>query len=137
MKFKANSITKAGFDLQRYFELNIDHGDKKIEVLFPNPEILSHEVSFEAQEIDEGWAIDIDKGKINYVMNSAVKSLRNEALNSNLLPDAKDNAEEIIRTIFQPIALSNPYPYTVVLKFGEDERILWDFGDQDYSKIFL
>lgn len=131
--FKAKSITKAGFRLDKYFELKINHKSRQIEILFPEPEILSHEVNFTAEKLDESWAVNIDKDKINHVMRSDYQSLKNEALKSSLLADSKKNVEKIIKVIFQPISYATPYPYSVILKFKNDEIIIWDFKTHDYS----
>lgn len=132
----ATSVTKAGFKLQEHFELIFDHENKVIEVHLGEPQILSHEVNYQAKNIDKGWAVPIKPEMVNQVINEASGILYDHALNqSNLLDKAWENAQAVIKTIFQPIVLSTPEPYMVKLYArGYGETIIFNPESEDIRR---
>ncbi len=132
----ATSVTKAGFKLQEYFELIFDHENKVIEVHLGEPQILSHEVNYQAKNIDKGWAVPIKPEMVNQVINEARDILYDHALNnSNLLDKSWENAQVVIKTIFQPIVLSTPEPYTVKLYTkGYGEKVIFSPESQELRR---
>ncbi|MCE7993380.1 MAG: hypothetical protein HEP71_15445 [Roseivirga sp.] len=132
----ATSVTKAGFKLQEYFELVFDHEHKVIEVHLGKPQILSHEVNYQARNLDDGWAVSIKPEMVNQVINEARDILYDHALNnSNLLDKSWENAQVVIKTIFQPIVLSTPEPYIVKLYAdGYGEKVIFSPESQGIRK---
>ena len=119
----AYSTTKAGFKLDEKFELSIDHGKEEISLILPYPRILSHEVRTELTNVDDGsWFVELDKDDFNYARATVSNTLRERAINSDLGSDATQNAKNVLKVLFSPIATSMPYPYSVTVQFGNSPK---------------
>lgn len=134
---QSNATTKAGFDLMNWFELKIDHGEQEIIIQFPTPIITSHEVNTQFKDIDNGWFVKIKESQLNNINYTINSKLRNYAWNeTNLYYDAMNNAEDLLKIIFGPISTSMPYPYTVKIRFGENnEKILIDHSNLSFDDV--
>jgi len=134
---RGNSTAKAGFNLRKQFTVNIDHTTQSITIIFPEPELLSHEVNFEAVNLDDGWAVEIDEEKMNYVMVTAREDLRMAALDSDLYARATENAKQVAKALFQPLASASQYPYSVNLTIGSNTYPIYDYHNLNHNDIIL
>ncbi len=89
----------------------------EIIITLPEPEVLTNEIVPKIENIEEGWFIEIDKQKINKALVNVKKILKNEALKSNILDRAKENAGSILKVIFQPIVMAADPPLKITINF--------------------
>ncbi len=119
----AEHINKIGYRLHQNFHLRVDNLKRTIEIILPEPEVLSSEPSeYLIKNLENGWFIKADKNKINYMKKQTAQILKEKALNAKNISLANKSAENFLRTIFKPIALSYPVPYDVMINFqGQNE----------------
>jgi hypothetical protein len=111
VEITAISILKVGFKLTEYFDIQLDSRNKLVTVTLPEPVILSHEVLPKIEKLDIGWLRELENKSINEGINSLRETFRAEALESNVMSRAKGQADELMNTMFTPIAqmIGNDY----------------------------
>lgn len=117
LKLRVKSIVKAGFKLDKFFNLEFDHGAKNIVLTLPEPEILSNEIDARVKKLENGWFVKIDEEKLNRENQKVREWSYDKAIESEMLKDARRNAKLILKTIFQPILLSTDPEYKISIKF--------------------
>lgn len=113
----AISVLKVGFDLQKYFELNLDPHTNTVTVTLPEPEILSHEVYPKIEKLDIGWLREVKSVDFNKNFNLLRKEFRREALESDIMDKAKDQAVEIMQLMLGPMISSMNRQYKLEVRF--------------------
>jgi hypothetical protein len=113
----AISVLKVGFDLQKYFELNLDPSSKTVTVTLPEPEILSHEVYPKIEKLDIGWMREVKNVDFNKNFNLLRKEFRREALESDIMDKAKVQAVEIMELMLGPMISSISRDYKLNVRF--------------------
>ena len=122
VEITAISILKIGFNINQYFDIQLDDRNKLVNITLPEPVILSHEVLPKIETLDIGWLREIEGKNLNEGFNSLREVFRAEAIESNIMEDAKAQAQDIMNTMFTP----------VVQNFGNDYRIKVNFrGNPD------
>lgn len=104
VEISAISILKVGFRLDQQFQIDLDSRNKLINITLPEPVILSHEVLPKVEKLDIGWLRELENKSINEGINSLREVFRAEALESNVQSRAKDQAEDLMNTMFTPVA---------------------------------
>ena len=102
---------KAGFD---FSEIDWEQKGTSIEVRLPEAKILSSEVdtdSFKVYHEDESIFNQISLEENNEALNALVTKAEEEAVNSGLLENARENAEVILTGFFQKVY--DPKEYTI------------------------
>ncbi|MBK6621502.1 MAG: DUF4230 domain-containing protein [Saprospirales bacterium] len=110
-------MLKVGFDLQKYFELNLDPSSKTVTVTLPEPEILSHEVYPKIEKLDIGWMREVKNVDFNKNFNLLRKEFRREALESDIMDKAKVQAVEIMELMLGPMISSISRDYKLNVRF--------------------
>ena len=124
VEITALSILKVGFRLNDYFDLQLDEQNKRVNITLPEPEILSHEVLPKIEKLDIGWLREVEGGNINEGVNALRESFREDALESNVMDRAKQQATELMTTMFGPLVANMGAGYTLAVSFrGAPERI--------------
>jgi hypothetical protein len=117
MEISAISVMKIGFDLQKYFNIDMNSSKKRVRVTLPEPEILSHEVYPRIDKLDIGWLRELKDVDFNENFNVLRKEFRREALASDIMDKAKTQAEEIMETMLGPVIKSFDKRYELEIRF--------------------
>ena len=124
VEITALSILKVGFRLNDYFDLRLDEQNKQVTITLPEPEILSHEVLPKVEKLDIGWLREVEGVNINEGVNALRESFREDALESNVMDRAKQQATDLMNTMFGPLITNIGPNYTLVVNFrGAPERV--------------
>ena len=113
----AISVLKVGFDLQKYFEVNLDPRTNLVTVTLPEPEILSHEVYPKIEKLDIGWLREVKSVDFNKNFNLLRKEFRREALESDVMDKSKTQAVELMQLMLGPVISSMNRQYKLEVKF--------------------
>lgn len=117
VEITAISILKVGFRLQDNFDLQLDSRNKIVTITLPEPTILSHEVLPKIEKLDIGWLRELENKSINEGVNSLRETFRAEAVESNVMERAKDQANEIMNTMFTPLVQTIGSNYRIKVNF--------------------
>lgn len=104
VEISAISLLKVGFRLTDYFDIALDSRNKIVNITLPEPVILSHEVLPKIEKLDIGWLRELENKSINEGINSLRETFRAEALESNVMQRAKSQADDLMNTMFTPVA---------------------------------
>ncbi len=119
VEITALSILKVGFRLTDYFDLQLDEQHKTVSITLPEPVILSHEVLPKVEKLDIGWLREVEGANINEGVNALRESFREDALESDVMDRAKEQARDLMDTMFGPL-ISNIGPqYKLVVSFRQ------------------
>ena len=130
LEVTAVSVLKVGFDLHKYFEINIDGNRKTVVVALPEPEILSHEVYPRIDKLDIGWMREVEDADFNKNFNLLRKEFRREALESDIMDKAKTQAQELMQTMLGPLISKIGRDYKLQVAFhNTNPGILDDFEE--------
>lgn len=129
VEITAISILKVGFRLTDYFDIALDSRNKLINITLPEPVILSHEVLPKIEKLDIGWLRELENKSINEGINSLRENFRAEALESNIMSRAKGQANDLMNTMFTPVAqmIGNDYQIKVSYRQPEISEEITDF----------
>ncbi|MEM6397958.1 MAG: DUF4230 domain-containing protein [Bacteroidota bacterium] len=117
VEITAISILKVGFRLTDFFEVSLDSRNQLVTVTLPEPSVLSHEVLPKIEKLDIGWLREVESVNINEGINSLRSTFRNQAIESGVYGRAKEQARNLMNTMFTP----------VVRTLGSGYRIRTDF----------
>lgn len=117
LEVSAISVIKVGFDLQKFFDIKLEAQKNLVTVTLPNPEILSHEVYPKIDKLDIGWLREVQKVDFNKNFNLLRKEFRREALESDVMDKAKDQAQEIMQLMVGPLITSMNRSYKLEVRF--------------------
>ncbi len=119
VEITALSILKVGFRLSDYFDLQLDEQQKTVNITLPEPVILSHEVLPKVEKLDIGWLREVEGANINEGVNALRERFREDALESDVMDRAKEQARNLMDTMFGPL-ISNIGPqYKLVVSFRQ------------------
>jgi hypothetical protein len=113
----AISLLKVGFRLNEYFDVSLNSRQGLVTVTLPEPVILSHEVYPKLDKLDIGWMREVKDVDINKNFNLLRQEFRREALQSDVMDKAKDQAAELMQTMFGPVIKSMNGRYELRVKF--------------------
>lgn len=122
LEITAISILKVGFRLNDYFDVQLNSKAGIVTVTLPEPVILSHEVYPKIEKLDIGWLREVESVNFNESFNSLRKEFRREAVESNIMDRSKQQAIELMNTMFGPLVRSMNSRYQLKVKFEDVPR---------------
>lgn len=130
----AMSIMKIGFNLQKYFDVQINPNKKAVVVTLPEPEILSHEVYPRVDKLDIGWLREIKDQDFNTNFNALRQAFREEAFENDVMQKSMDQATEIMETMIGPViyAISPSYELKVRFKRMNNSNAI-DYEEEEWT----
>ncbi len=117
IEVSAISILKVGFDLNDFFDLQLDSKRRRLLVTLPEPSILSHEVYPKIDKLDIGWLREVGTNDFNTNFNILRREFRRDANNVEVMQKAKTQAIEIMNMIFSPLLNSINKGYALKVQF--------------------
>ncbi|MEM1220420.1 MAG: DUF4230 domain-containing protein [Bacteroidota bacterium] len=129
----AMSIMKIGFNLQKYFDIQINPTKKIVLVTLPEPEILSHEVYPRVDKLDIGWLREIDDQDFNKNFNALRRAFREEAFENNVMQKSKDQATELMETMIGPAIYAISPTYDLQVRFKSSNTNAIDYEEEDFA----
>ncbi len=129
LEITAISILKVGFRLNDYFDVELNSRAGIVTVTLPEPEILSHEVYPKIEKLDIGWLREVESVNFNESFNSLRREFRREAVESDIMSQSKQQAVELMNTMFGPLIRSMSTRYQLKVEFraqpeGNQEQAL-------------
>jgi len=115
----AISILKVGFKLDQQFQIDLNERAKIVTITLPEPRILSHEVLPKIEKLDIGWMRELEGVNINEGVNALREAFRNDAIESDVFSRAKDQAGELMNTMFLPLVRGIGDDYKIEVQFRE------------------
>jgi hypothetical protein len=131
IEVSAISVLKVGFKLDKFFEIKLDEGRKKIYVNLPAPQVLSHEVYPKIDKLDVGWMRELSNEDFNKNFNVLRQEFRRDAIEDRVYDKAKDQADELMKLMLSPIISQLKGNYKIVIRYQEDPKSL---ADQEFLK---
>jgi len=119
IEISAISILKVGFDLQKYFDVALDSGKKRVTVTLPDPQVLSHEVYPSIDKLDVGWMREIAESDFNKNFNLLRREFRKTAYTAEVEHEAKSKAAELMKTMLTPMVQNLDKRYKLVIQFQQ------------------
>lgn len=119
IEISAISILKVGFDLQKYFDVSLDSGKKRVVVTLPNPQVLSHEVYPSIDKLDVGWMREIAESDFNENFNLLRREFRKTAYTAEVEQEAKAKAADLMITMLTPMVQNLDKRYKLIIQFQQ------------------
>ena len=118
IEVSAISVLKVGFKLDKYFDIKLDSGRKRVNVTLPKPVVLSHEVFPRVDKLEVGWMRELDKSDLNKNINVLRREFRRDAIEDHIMEKAEIQAKELMQLMMQPIIsqLGRKYKLRVLFK---------------------
>ncbi|MEM9823630.1 MAG: DUF4230 domain-containing protein [Bacteroidota bacterium] len=117
IEVSAISLLKVGFKLDKFFELKLDEKKRVVTVQLPQPQILSHEVYPKVDKLDIGWLREVDTEDFNRNFNILRSEFRREALESDIMKKAKNQANELMQMMLGPLVSRVGKNYRLAVRF--------------------
>jgi len=122
LEVSAISILKAGFKLDQYFDISLNAKSGTVVITLPQPTILSHEVYPKIDKLDIGWLREVKSVDLNRSFNVLRAEFRRDAIEeSDVYTKAKNQAVDLMNTIFGPVVSSLNKRYKIKVRFRENE----------------
>jgi hypothetical protein len=119
VEISAISITKIGFKLDKYFNIEVNSKRKVVTVTLPNPEILSSDVYPRVDRLDIGWMREVGSIDFNRNIDLLRKEFRKDVLASDAMEKSKSRAYELMETMLTPVISSLNKRYVLRVKFKD------------------
>jgi len=128
IRIEAVSILKAGFKLDRQFDVSLVPSQNKVVVTLPPPAVLSHEVYPRIEKLDVGFLAGIKSEELNTGFNELRRQFRREALEEERVLDrARMRADSVMQLILGPTVRAMGKQYRLEVRFdAAPERISED-----------
>lgn len=121
LRVEAISVVKAGFKLDKYFDVTFSPKKGIIYVTLPPPTILSHEVYPRVDKLDVGWLAGINSEEMNRNFNDLRRQFRTDAIESEkVLEKAKLRADSVMQLIMGPTVKSINRNYKLEVRFQDN-----------------
>ena len=91
VKIKADARVKAGVDIAKYFNYNVNPDKKEILIRVPEPKILSREIYSTIVEMEDGTLIEVSKEMLNEAEADIRVRLEEVLREGKILEAAKTN----------------------------------------------
>jgi len=117
IEVSAMSILKVGFKLDNYFDVSLNDKSKVVTVTLPDPQILSHEVYPKVDKLDVGWMRELQDDDFNRNFNLLRTEFRRDALDSDVMERAKQEAANLMDLMFSPVVNSFNKKYKLQVRF--------------------
>jgi hypothetical protein len=131
IEVSAISVLKIGFKLDKFFEIKLDEGRKRVYVSLPAPQVLSHEVYPKIDKLDVGWMRELSNEDFNKNFNVLRQEFRRDAIEGRAFDKAKDQADELMKLMLSPIIIQLKGNYKLVIRYQEDPS---SFADQEFPE---
>ena len=131
IEISAISILKVGFKLNELFDISVDEGRNAVTITLPEPQILSHEVYPKVDKLEVGWMREVQDEDFNKNFNLLRREFRSDAMNSDIMSKAKQEAVELMDLMFSPVVAGLNRRYKLQIRF---KRIAQEV-DADLSSI--
>ncbi|MFK7979925.1 MAG: DUF4230 domain-containing protein [Saprospiraceae bacterium] len=131
IEISAISILKVGFKLNELFDISVDEGKNAVTITLPEPQILSHEVYPKVDNLEVGWMREVKDEDFNKNFNLLRREFRSDAMNSDIMSKAKQEAVELMDLMFSPVVAGLNRRYKLQIRF---KRIAQDV-DADLSSV--
>ena len=93
-----------------------------VTVTIPEPQILSHEVYPKIEKLDIGWLREVEEINLNESFNLLREEFRKDAFDSDIMDKAKEQAVDIMNTMFAPLFSTMNNKYQLRVKFRQNEE---------------
>lgn len=120
VEISAISYVKVGFDLQKYFDMSVNTGEKMVIISLPEPEILSLEVFPRVDKMEIGWLRELESNDLNKDMKLLADAFREDALNSDVFGKAKSQVAQLMETMLGPLVTSLGKSYKLRIQFRQE-----------------
>ncbi len=117
VEISAISILKAGFDLDKYFKIDLNNKNKVLKITMAEPTILSHEVYPKVDKLEIGWMRELNNEDFNKNFNILRSEFRREAGESGIMEKSKTQANSIMQMIFGPVLTQLGKGYKLKVNF--------------------
>lgn len=117
IEVSAISILKVGFKLNEYFDVHLDSKRNMVTITLPEPRILSHEVYPRVDKLDLGWMRELQDDDFNRNFNLLRQEFRRDALDSDIMDKAKQEAAELMDLMFSPVISSFNKRFQLQVRF--------------------
>ncbi|MEM6964949.1 MAG: DUF4230 domain-containing protein [Bacteroidota bacterium] len=117
IEVSAISVLKVGFKIDKYFDISLDSGRKRVTVTLPDPQILSHEVYPKVDKLDVGWMREVSNDDFNKNFNILRREFKRDALEDNIMDKAKVQADELMHLMLEPIVTQLGKRYKLLVRF--------------------
>ena len=126
IQVSAISVLKVGFKLDKYFDIKLDSGRKRVNVTLPKPTVLSHEVFPRVDKLEVGWMRELDKADLNKNINVLRREFRRDAIEDHVMEKAEIQAKELMSLMMQPIISQLGRRYKLRVTFKETPETIED-----------
>lgn len=104
IQIEAISVVKAGFKLDRFFDVTYSPKKGIVYVTLPQPTIVSHEVYPRVEKLDVGILAGISGEEMNRNFNELRRQFRQEAIEQEkVLDKAKARADSVMQLMLGPV----------------------------------
>lgn len=139
VEVSAVSITKVGFKLDQYFDIQLNGRRKVVTITLPEPMILSTDVYPRLDKLDIGWMREVGTVDFNANIDLLRKEFRRDVMDSNVFNQSKDRARELMETMFSPLISSMDKRFILRVEFKNvnsrlDDRVEGDPFEEDNPK---
>jgi len=117
LEISAISILKVGFNLNDFFDIQVDSKAKKVQVTLPQPTVLSHEVYPKIDKLDIGWMREVQNVDFNKNINLLRTEFRKDAMESDIFEKSKIKAQELLDLMMSPVVKAIGNKYSLIVKF--------------------
>lgn len=119
LEINASGVIKAGYDLREYFDLTVDHMDKRLIVTLPEPRILSRDIELEVASDRDGFLSKVTPEKRTQALRQIRSELQRRAVQGGLLVEAKEKVEGLVQIIYSPLSYLPEGSYAVEVQFSD------------------
>jgi hypothetical protein len=125
IQVEAISVIKAGFKLDRYFDVTLSPSKNTVFVTLPEPSIVSHEVFPRVDKLDVGYLAGINSEEMNTNFNELRREFRQDALvNEKILEKAKGRADSVMQLLLGPTVRAMGRNYKLEVRYRESPEVL-------------
>ena len=119
IEVSAISILKVGFKLNQMFDITMNEKRQTVTVTLPEPQILSHEVYPKVDKLEVGWMRELQDEDFNKNFNLLRKEFRSDALESDIMSKAKQEAVELMDLMFSPVVAGFNKRFKLQVRFKQ------------------
>lgn len=131
LEISAISVMKIGFDLKKFFSVDLNPRNQVVTITLPQPEILSHAVYPNADKLDIGWMREVSESDLNLAFSALREEFVREARREDGFAKAKAHAQKVMEVMMGPtISAFNPN-YKLRVSFQNTNNIDPDMRIED------
>ncbi len=134
VEVSAISILKVGYQLEKYFDLNVSRKNRTVTVTLPEPQILSHEVYPKIDKLDVGWMREVSSEDLNKNFDILRGEFRREAVESDVFDKSKQQAEELMQLVLGPLVSNIGNNYKLRVRYKRDEPNIPDASPRNVQE---